>query len=483
MALITLAAVVGAIGYVYLTTPTYTAISKILVKIGREQTSGLDLSKQSASSVMINARVQDVFDEVEIMRDPVILNEVFGVLKERFEQPVPKPRPQSFMQWAKYYFKAAKTWVGDALKDTLELIKYPLYELGFSRRLTPDEALHLRFQSALQIKDIKETDVIIMAFAWPDPEFAAFAVNTYVDEYRRQHVKVHGGTSGSVKFYEDQKARVAKDLAAIEQELDDFLAHAGINDLEAEKQATLNLILELETQQNQSAIEQQEARQRIRAYVNDPASSEWPTTPALPGAEGAGLAALDRQFIELVAHRNDVLERYEAGSRQVRDIDRQISALRGQKRQSLKAYFEDRIRTLLEGDAQRTAKIKEKRAYLEKLRGLSLQYDTLKNNRNTIQSELSNYRRKLEELRTTEALNAQDFASVQVISRAVAADALVAPRKGLIVGLAALFGVIFAIAYALLAEFFNQTFRSEREVESVLKIPLLAKIPEIKHDA
>ena len=476
-----LVAIFGATAYAFLATPSYTALSKVLVKMGREQTSALDLAKRPADSVIINARLQDIFDEVEILRDPVIMTAIFPELKVRAERSAPIPEPHTVLQWIKYALKSAKRWFSDALVHTWEWIKYPLYELGLSRRLSPDEKLKQAFRKALKVNDIKETDVIVVGFSWPDPGFAAFVVNSYLDEYRRQHLRVHGSTSGSVAFYEEQASRVAVELSGIDKELDNFLAQAGISDLAAEKQATLQFIVQLESQQNQSAIEQQETRERIRVYRElYRSTSEWLTTPELKGTEVAGLAALDQQFVNLVTRRNALRERYEAGYWQVRDVDKQIAALRTQKLLSLNAYLEDRTRTLRQGDSQRRAKIEERRAYLEKLRDLSLEYEALINTRNTIQSELANYRRKLEELRTAEGLNAQDFASVSVISKAKPEDASVSPRKGLIIGLAALFGVIFAAAYALLAEFFDQTFRNERDVEVSLGIPLLAKVPEVK---
>src|SRR6185503_6491940 len=96
-----------------------------------------------------------------------------------------------------------------------------------------------------------------------DPEFAAYAVNLYAEAYRRQHVRVHNETQGSVDFYRDQVNRIQQDVRTQDAEINSFLASAGISDLETEKKLTITVISDLERQSSQLAIDQQAAKGRL----------------------------------------------------------------------------------------------------------------------------------------------------------------------------------------------------------------------------
>jgi uncharacterized protein involved in exopolysaccharide biosynthesis len=94
-------------------------------------------------------------------------------------------------------------------------------------------------------------------------------------------------------------------------------------------------------------------------------------------------------------------------------------------------------------------------------------------------AQLKTYRTQIEQLGINQALNDRGFASVTVLNPAVAPDRPSAPRKGMILGLAAGFGVLFAAAFVIVSEFFDRSFTGERDVARVLGLRVVATVPQL----
>lgn len=70
--------------------------------------------------------------------------------------------------------------------------------------------------------------------------------------------------------------------------------------------------------------------------------------------------------------------------------------------------------------------------------------------------------------------------NIRIIDEAVVPEKPYMPRKLLNIGIGILAGLILGIIISFLAEFINQTVKSSKEVEDVLKLPLLGFIPHEK---
>ncbi len=90
------------------------------------------------------------------------------------------------------------------------------------------------------------------------------------------------------------------------------------------------------------------------------------------------------------------------------------------------------------------------------------------------------YKKKGEELRVSDLLSTQKISGVRVVSEAKAPVEPVGPRRGLILALAALIGLFLGIGYSALAEYFNHTFRDERDVERMLGARVLMTVPKLR---
>ncbi len=477
--------VFGSVGYVMLVTPSYVSEVKVLVRIGREKLAPLTIGTEPSNNFVFNERVENTNDQIEILRNPAMMAKVYPTLKERFLELAAmareRPTPTTILGWAKYIFAEAKRGVMDAVDWVMAMAKEPLYLLGISQRPTEDEVLLERFAASFWATFIKETNVIVMNFAWSDPEFAAFALNAYVDTYRREHVRILSDLSGAVAFYTTQAERTDQELTNVNRDVDRYLAEERLTDPTSEKQLALALINTLERQQSDARIAEQQTKARLAAFQRKyDESDEWLATPGVAQVTLSGLADLDARHGELLTRRNALLTQLKPGAREVKNVDAEIAALRSAKLNALMSYLNDRLANEQEEQRVVTAKLDEQRERLERLNVVTAHYVTMQDRRDQLLNQLKSYRKQIEVLGVHQALNEQNFASIAVLNRATPATRPSVPRKGMIVGLSALFGALFAISYVILREFFDNSFANERDVSQGLGLPLVATVPDIR---
>ncbi len=474
-----LAAIVAAGLYVVIAMPIFIASTQVLVNIGREKVQNLDMQTRPVANMMFQEREQDVNNEVELLRNPALLRAVFPQLKERLAQPLPPDPPAiTTLQRLKAWTKRTRKDVGDFIKDTTQVLEEPLYAAGMLKRRDPDEALMLKLYYALSVASVKDTDVVNVGFAWNNPDFAADALNIYIAEYQRYRLDVFN-VKHSVSFYETQLSGARGQLAQAEAALSDYLKQGGITNLDAQKTLLLNTTAELRQEADKARIDLQGAQLKLseidRTYRS---SNAWIETPDASDSV-AGTQALDQSFVTLFAQRNKLLSRLMPGAEQVRNIDDQIAKLRQQKYESLRNFYRVRIASLSDKLARLNADITGKTQQLSSLTGQTTRYDQLQQNRSQLTTLVADYKRKVEDMRVNEDMNAKSFTSVRVISPAMPPVAPSAPKSLLVLGLAAAFGLVIGIAYAVILEFLDHTFRQPAHVVRVLHIPVLASVPDV----
>lgn len=477
--------VFGSVGYVMLVTPSYVSEVKVLVRIGREKLAPLTLGTEPTSNFLFNERVENTNDQIEILRNPAMMAKVFPTLRDRYLEMAAmtqqKPPPETILQWAKYIFSQAKDMAKDAADWVMAMAKEPLYLLGISQRPTPEEMLFEQFRASFWATFIKETNVIVLSFAWSDPHFAAFALNAYVDTYRREHVRVLSDLSGAVAFYDAQAERTDRELTRVNQEIDRYLADERLMDPVSEKQLALALINTLERQQSDARITEQQTKARLASFQRKyHETDEWLETPGIAQVTLSGMADLDARHGELLTRRNALLTQLRPTAREVKNLDAEIAALRTAKLNGLMNYLTDRLANEQEEQRVVSAKLDEQRERLERLNVVTARYSTMQDRRDQLQNQLKSYRKQIEGLGVHQALNEQNFASIAVLNQATPASRPSVPRKGMIVGLAALFGLLFAVSYVILREFFDNSFANERDVSQGLGLPVVATVPDIR---
>jgi succinoglycan biosynthesis transport protein ExoP len=335
-------------------------------------------------------------------------------------------------------------------------------------------------QASLGIDFIKETNIIVVSFSWADPRFAAHALDTVIDAYRQQRVKLLNNTQGAGEFYTSQVARAEEKLQQVNAETSAYLAASAVTDPVSEKQITMSLVSGLERQLSDAQVIERQTRQLlVTSDEKYKQTNEWLETPALPNLALPALADFDARYTDLLTRRTILLATRQPTSRDVQDIDGAIRSLRSAKLRSLTNFLNDRLGSQLEEEHLVSERLAEQRAGLRRLNEITEHYVSLIDRRDQILSQAKMYRNQIESLNVSKALDERGFESVVVLNKAAAPDAPTAPRKSLILGLAAAFGALFAIAYVIVCEYFDHTFASNRDVARVLGLRVVATVPRI----
>lgn len=474
-------AVLGTFVYLLLATPTYVAVSKVLVKVGREKLSSLTMGGGPSSNFVFSEKPENVNDEIEILQSAAVLDRSLPALQaklEEFERPVDETPPQTLTEWVKYAFRVARRDISDAGTWLLNTAREPLYAIGFSQRLSPETQLREKFIKALGVAGVKETNVFSVSFSWSDPTFAAFALNTIMDAFQQEHMRVQANLAGPINFYQDQQNRVAVELAETNNKIEAYVKSTDSSDPVAEKQTQLTLIGQLERQLADNVVAVQQSKERIEAVRNPSDASAWPATPGVPQESQSGLVELDARYAQLVSNRNKLVAQWRADSPLVLDTDAQMSRMRQQKQQALLNYLADRVRIQEQAETSIRSRLVEARAELNRLRHTEIGYLSLQAERDQRLTQLKEYEHQIGQLRVQRTLDSHDVSSLRILNRAAPPGVQTWPRKSLIMGLAALFATLLAACYIMVMEFFDRTVSTERDLASLLGLPVVACVPK-----
>lgn len=467
-----LAAVFGALAYLLYIKPTYEAGTKILVQLGREKAEAVETAA-ARSNVVFAARAEDIRNEIEILKDKSVTYAVLPELKDWLDKAY---RPPTTV------LGRIRAWAGEAFRAAKNLAYQPLYALGLAVELTPTEEFALALQAALDAERIEETDVIRLKFSWSNPQFAAVAANAFAQEYVRRRIHIHT-TAEAERFYSDQIGLHRSRLADIEREIEKFRRDRGISSFDLQRELLLKDVAQLERNHSDAGIELNEVEAKLGNIRRvQRRTDEWLETPMV-GNIVPDLTALDRRYFELLAERNRLLDTNTPQSRAVRSLNEQMAALRIQKFQSLENFLRAQIDGVTKRREVLGSTLEVRRKALRALDQSMPALGELNRQRDLIEREYTEYSKKAEEFRISEALSKQRITSVKVLGPALPPEKPAKPWVSVILALAALLGLFLGFAYATVAEYFDHTFRDREDVDAALGVPLLVTIPEMKHHA
>ncbi|WP_431284848.1 GumC family protein [Humitalea sp. 24SJ18S-53] len=471
---IMLGAVLCSLVYLFLESPSYVSSTRVLVRVGREKLSSVSIPQISAGNFMFSERPENVNDEVEIMRSPAVMQRAYPLLRERLEEMAAAAPPPSPLR---RLINQAKGIARDAAK----LAQWPLRVITGRRDLSPEEALYETISRSLVAAPVRETNVFGVGFGWAEPHFAAFALNTILDAFIQEHIRVQSSAAQAVEFYREREAGAVAELAEVDAGIEAAARTAGIADPGAEKQVIISLITTLERDISQARISEDQTRRRaaeLRTQVET--GQDWPATPGVPQVQLTQLADIDARYAEISGRRNAALTQLRPTSREVRDLDQQIANLRRQKYAALIGYLDDRIATEQQVQVAAQTRLVETHARQARLQAIEARFIATQSRRDQLLQRIREYRQQIDHMQMLRAMDSDDQTSVRILSPALPPLLPSWPRATLLLGLALGCGLLLAIAYAVFAEFFDRTVSTERDAERVLGLPVLARVPEMR---
>lgn len=285
-----------------LTTPSYE--SKAMVLINRKTGQGVNL-----------------FADVGDRRDEKLANEL-AVLKTR--------TLATKVAEALLAAKATDSSAGQVLSIVLTNPE------GKEQTLAPARTIAARLQKAVRFTPEKESDVINIIAACPDPEEAAFVASTFAHVYREQVLLQSRSRSRSVReFLEGRLGEQRAQLGLAENSVKRYMESSGVVSLDGESDRVVSELSTLEGRRNALGIEIESLRRKIASMETELAQQGSVAPGITAQANDAYIRLLQDQIAQFEMKRDLMLTKndpavlnQEENRRRLKDIDDQLAALR-----------------------------------------------------------------------------------------------------------------------------------------------------------
>jgi len=443
--LVFIAAVFGVVllgNYVW--PPTYESVAKVRLIRGRT-TSQPDptVVHSDAGMLMVQLSREDVYSEIDLIYANDVLAKVVDELK--LDQAM-----QSGLS---------------PVQLTLRGVRELEYLLGLKRRPDPVQRAIEALEEAIEVKADDKKYVLEIRVQLGEPELARDVLEALLAAYQQKHVEVFD-QPGSTAFFDEQAARVSKELADAQQRLEAFREKHQVVSLQAEKELLLaqyadarKLLLQL--------TESQDAAKQVAEGKTDQV-----LIATLSGkTENTVVTELQLRLLELILERNRITENLGPKHPQVVGIHNEISRAAERLTEAI-----DTTRNTTQ------AKIDDLQLRLQELNKVEGELEDLQRAVDTSSDTLVYYTQKREEAAVADAMKDKQISSIRVVEHPVAPVNPISPRKLANLLIALVVGVIGGIAIAFFLEYLDHGLKTPEDVDFYLRVPPLASFFRAGHN-
>jgi len=334
-------------------------------------------------------------------------------------------------------------------------------------------ALLDRYMSALEVQDVRGTDLIQVRFTTPSPELSAFLAAAHTQAYLKENQAAQVATDTSAMgFLERQLGQARERVEGATTALDEFAEqhpNVALNEEDKVVGEQITGLAKLLTEASGTRVAAQSRYEYVRKARFAPLAHFFDASPAI---QQLRLALLDVR-----AQRATLGNRLGARHPQMVELDRQAVTLRAQ----LQGEVEQEVAAA--DGRYRAARLQEKQlqhrlARLEHsavaLRASSGRYDLLKGD---LENARALHASLLKQQSETAVHSQLEAAQIRVIERAEVPVYPSSPNAKLNLALGALAGLGMALAAVFLRESLDTSVKSSDDIEDLLQIPTLAAIP------
>ena len=361
-----------------------------------------------------------------------------------------------------------------------------------------EEAALAQLEKDLVVSPVRKSNVIEATYRSKDPRQAAAVLDALSQTYMQSHLALHGAP-GSYTFFEQLSAKYSGLLAGAEGDLARFRQAHNIVALPEEKTLALETVAGLQRQMEQSAAAAQKTGQ-VAGHLQD-SIAQLPVNVERERRSVPNQYSVEQLTTLLIGFKNkraEAIERYQPQDRIIKELDVEIAQTRAAlttasqtnaeeistgENPTLASVQGDSIRAAADhaGDQAETRELaRQLRANRTQLRALDAQsvaYQDLVRKVKTLEDLDDSYRKRSEEARVSELLDAERISNVAVVERPFAAELPSAPKRGLIVALGFFWSLLLGVGTAFGLDLLSERVHSPFDLEQAMGMPLLAAVP------
>lgn len=489
-ALLTFCSLLGlAIAAVILLPRAYESESLVFVRVGRESVT-LDPTVTTGQVIALNeSRESELNSILEVLKSRGLMERVVDRLgAEAILSPGGEKsgdeKPNQIKQW-----------IGDATGTVLSWLE----------PAGPISAREKAIQSLgdnVSIYAKQKSNIISISYRARSPRQAQKIVSGIVNEYLREHQRIHA-TAGSYNFFVDQAELFSDKLNDAQSELMTAKNEMGLASLEGKRQLIEDRIKNISTDRLsvQSAASASTAKiASLEKLIGDlPARITTQEVEGMPNVAGDNmrqkLYELEIQEKELASKYTDKHPLVIAVREKVSDA-KEILADQAPSRtyattavnpSAQKLQLELLVETAAADAFKARLKNLDEELHLAQtdLRTINdheLKLSDLQRQVSLAEASYRTYADKLEEARIQQSLDEEHISNLNITQPATLVEKPVSPKKALVLLAGLLLAATGAVAVAVMAEWKNRTLRSPLDVEEQLGIPVVVTLPARSRD-
>jgi uncharacterized protein involved in exopolysaccharide biosynthesis/Mrp family chromosome partitioning ATPase len=462
---------------------TYQSETRLYIRVGRESV-GLDPTATTGETLILQKPHEEE------------INSALEVLKGRriAERVVDRVGVDKVLMQGE-----GSDWLG----DTLDQIKdFALRTAQLRDDISDRETAVRRLKGALDVFAPKRSSVIgIIAYA-KSPELARDISQAVADVYLEEHARV-ASTEGSYSFFLEQSKLMKDKLHSKVEELKQFKQRHHIVSPEGHRAMLHERNADVETALDDADRELRYARAKMTGLKQKIEELQPELVTSKATATDPTWSAMRQRLYELEMQEKRMAAEYT-------DEHPQLAAIRWQHAEAekiLASYEMDRVNETTTPSTNRLSLELELLGLEAEELGLLARTETLLEQREEIRGQLEafgeqevriaelqrevaqlestylSHQQKLEEARVGEALGTEGISNVNIAQPATLEERPVKPQKRVIAVLALFAALAGGVGTALIAEHFDSTLRTPRQVESALGLPVICSIAKTRRSS
>jgi len=329
-----------------------------------------------------------------------------------------------------------------------------LYVLQIRERPRPEQAAMRELERRLIAEPVRDSHVMLVRLRLGDPDHAQRILNTVLEVYQREHVRIYRSPD-SAPFFQEQRQRISERLHVAQNELQQFRSDYNITLLEPETELRLEeyaraqtILTELEMTETAVTMED------IDAALISSLSSQ---------TESIVVREMQLRLLELLTELNRVATTLGPAHPTVQSLREQV---RNMQRNLIEAIAN--VKQLTEN------RLHEVETRMRELTERMAQHEELEREVNLLVADYEYYATRFEEAVVRDELAERQVSAVRVMSTPTRPLDPVRPNKLLNLMLALIGGIIAALALAFFLDYLDHGLKTPEDVEYYVKVPPLA---------
>jgi uncharacterized protein involved in exopolysaccharide biosynthesis len=404
-----------------------------------------------------------VNSEMELLRS----RDLIARLVERIDL-TPQPRPVPASVFGRLRESARGAWV--AAREWLDEM---LVTLGLRPRLTPQQAAIEAIAGSLLLTAAPNSNVISARVFWAQRGVPELVLQDLLDLYFEMRAAMFQGTQ-AVAFFTERRRETSQRLQEAEAALAGFERENGLFNPDEQRSTLHRRLAEADTAIQAATLELDLARTAMDQLRAAQAAGD----EALAGVALAGnplQQALATELATLGARSAGAQTTLNPQDVNVRRQRAEMAALSRQMTEQLRATLAQREQQLQAREGQRA----EIQRALDMLQADLPRWYDLRRDVDSARRAYEFNDNKLNDALSVAALEEARIGNVQLVQRPAANAAPVGMRKTSLIVLAAVLGLVLALAWIVVRSFFDQRLYGRRDIERRLGIEVLAVVPRV----